>query len=58
MNTISENQALTPSVDSPSDCHTVRTDASVPRITADGRVEQVKVEVCQHTGTTVFEADK
>lgn len=55
---ISENQNLDQPVSAPSDNHTVRTDASVPRITADGRVEQVKVEVCQHTGTTVFEADK
>lgn len=58
MNTIAENQTLTQPVDSPSDCHTTRTDASVPRVTADGQIEQVKVETCQHTRTTVHEADK
>lgn len=55
MSTISQNQTLSSPVDSPSDIHTTRTDASVPRIREDGQVEQVKVEVTQVSGHVVYE---
>lgn len=55
MHIISENQNLTQPVASPVDIHTKRTDVSVPRITAEGQVEQVTVEITQVSGYVVYE---
>jgi len=55
MSTVSKDQTLQNPVDAPTDNHTIRTDASVPRITEDGQVEQVKVEITQVSGHVVYE---
>lgn len=55
MHIISDNQNLTQPVASPVDIHTKRTDVSVPRITEEGQVEQVTVEITQVSGYVVYE---